>query len=296
MAPQDLLLEVFCLIDDELEALRLPKLRGRGPRPTLTDAEVITIELVGEFWGLDRDAAILRHFRAYHRAEFPDLARVSRTTFARQAANLWWVKDRLRERLAGWLSAGQPVWLVDSLPVEACKFARARFCQRLRGLADYGYDHGVKRTFYGFRLHVRASRDGVILGYELAPARASEKAVLPELAPPAGTVGIADRGYYDPHLRDRLAAAGVDFRTPYLHASRDPDPAGSRRLSRVRYRVETVQGQLAGRYNIKRMWARDRWHACHRVARKVLRHTVMIGVAVRNLRSPLSFAELEMAA
>lgn len=296
MTPQDLLLCVFCLIDDQLAALNLPKLRTRGPDPTLTDSEVITIELVGEFWGLDRDAAIVRHFRAYHAAEFPNLPRVSRTAFARQAANLWWVKERLRERVAAWLTAGQPVWLVDSLPVEACKFARARFCQRFRGLADYGYDHGVKRTFYGFRLHVRASREGVVQAYALAPARASEKAVLPELAPPAGTVGIADRGYYDPHLRARLGAAGVDFRTPYLHKSKDPDPARAAKLSAVRYRVETVNGQLAGRYNVKRVWARDRWHLCHRVGRKILSHTVMVWVAVQNLRPPLSFAELEMAA
>ena len=55
MAPQDLLLHVFCLIDDQLTALNLPRLRRRGPDPTLTDSEVITIELVGEFWGLDAD-------------------------------------------------------------------------------------------------------------------------------------------------------------------------------------------------------------------------------------------------
>jgi hypothetical protein len=296
MTPQDLLLEVFCLIDDPMKALSLPKLRRRGPDPTLTDSEVIAIELVGEFWGLDRDTALLRHFRAYHRPEFPALARVSRTTFARQAANLWRVKERLRERLAARLAAGQPVWLVDSLPVEACKFARARFCQRMRGTADYGYDHGIKRTFYGFRLHVRASRDGVILSYELAPARAGEKAVLPELAPPPGTTGIGDRGYYDPVLRDALAAAGVRFLTPYLHKSKEPDPARAARLRAIRYRLETVNGQLTERYHMKRMWARDRWHLCHRVGRKVLSHTVMIGVAVRNLRPPLSFVELELAA
>jgi hypothetical protein len=293
MPPQDLLLQVFCLIDDELKALALP--RRRGPRPTLTDSEVITIELVGEFWGLDRDTALLRHFRAYHPAEFPNLAGVSRTTFARQAANLWAVKERLRARLAAWLAAGQPVWLVDSMPIEACKFGRASFCQRLRGIADYGYDHGIKRTFYGFRLHVRASREGVILAYAVAPARATEKAVLAELAPPPGTVGIGDRGYYDPLLRAQLAAAGVRFLTPSQHASTDPDPARSARLSGVRYRVETVFGQLAGRYHMKRTWARDRWHFGHRVGRKILSHTVMVTLAVRNLRPPLSFTELELA-
>src|SRR4051794_32423190 len=107
MPPQELLLLVFCLIDDQLRALKLPKLRSRGPsQTTLTDAEVMTIELVGEFWGLDTDCAILRHFRSYHAAEFPALASVHRTTFARQAANLWRVKQLLHERLAGILPEG----------------------------------------------------------------------------------------------------------------------------------------------------------------------------------------------
>ena len=88
MTPQDLLLEVFCLVDDELQALNLGRLRRRGPRPKFADSEVITIELVGEFWGLDKDRELFRHFRRYHAAEFPALARVHRTTFTRQAANL----------------------------------------------------------------------------------------------------------------------------------------------------------------------------------------------------------------
>src|SRR5262249_10686334 len=83
MTPQDLLLEVFCLVDDPLQALGLAPLRTRGPRPTLSDSEVIAIELVGEFWKLGTDQDLFRHFRRYHTAEFPALARVSRTTFTR---------------------------------------------------------------------------------------------------------------------------------------------------------------------------------------------------------------------
>ena len=100
MLPQDFLLEVFCLVDYELQALNLGRLRRRGPRPRLADSEVLTIELVGAFWGLDRDQDLVRHFRRYHAREFPALAHVHRTTFARQAANLWHVKQLLQQRLA----------------------------------------------------------------------------------------------------------------------------------------------------------------------------------------------------
>jgi hypothetical protein len=296
MPPQELLLRVFCLIDDELQALKLPKLRARGPAPTLTDAEVITIELVGEFWGLDADKAIYRHFRAYHAAEFPGLAKVCRTSFARQAANLWAVKQKLHRRLADRLSAGRGVWLVDSFPLPVCQFARATFCARFAGEAGYGYDHCIKRTFYGFRVHLRTDRAGVIQAFDIAPARASDKALLPELAGPPGTTGIGDRGYYSPALAEELAGVGVRFLTPYLHKSKEPDPARAARLSAVRYRPETVNGQLADRYRGKRTWARDLWHLTNRVTRKVLSHTAMVWLARRHGHRTLSFDNLQLAA
>src|SRR3954469_23751039 len=117
MTPQELLLEVFCLVDDELQALDLGRLRRRGPQPALADSEVITMELVGEFWKLGTDQDIFRHFRRYHRAEFPALARLDRPTSARQAANLWRVKQLIQERLAEQLRGDDRVWLVDSLPI-----------------------------------------------------------------------------------------------------------------------------------------------------------------------------------
>jgi hypothetical protein len=287
VSPQDLLLEVFCLVDDELQALGLGRLRSRGPRPTLADSEVLTIELVGEFWKLGTDQDLFRHFRRYHLAEFPALASVHRTTFARQAANLWRVKQLLHERLARRLAEGDPLWLVDSLPIDACQFARAPFCRRFAGQADYGHCHLRKRTFYGFRLHLRVSRDGVVLSYQLAPARASEKAVLPELGLPVGSVGIGDRNYWSPQLGDRLAAGGVTLLTPYRHKSKDPDPKCSSRLSAIRYRIETSNGQLAERYGIKRTWAKDLWHLCHRVVRKILSHTTLALLNFRSGRQPM---------
>jgi len=293
MAPQELLLEVFCLVDDELQALNLGRLRQRGPQPKLSDSEVITMELVGAFWKLGTDRDLFRHFRRYHTAEFPALADLDRTTFTRQAANLWRVKQLIHERLAQRLAGGDPVWLVDSLPIDACQFARATFCARFAGQADYGYCHLRKRTFYGFRLHLRVSRAGIILGYQLASARAGEKAVLPELGLPVGSIGIGDRNYWSPELRDRLAAGGVTLLAPYYQKRKDPDRRRSAKLSAVRYRVETSNGQLAERYGIKRTWAKDLWHLCHRLIRTILSHTAL---ALINFRAGHQPAQLDALA
>ena len=73
-----------------------PRVRGSGPQPILADSEVLTIECVGEFLGIDTDKGIYEHFRRHYCDWFPALGRVHRTTFTRQAANLWAVKRTFR--------------------------------------------------------------------------------------------------------------------------------------------------------------------------------------------------------
>jgi len=148
MPPQELLLVVFCTVDDELKAAGGPP-RRPGPRPRLADSEVITIEIVGELWGIADDKAILRHFRAYHLREFPALARVDRTRFARHAADLCWTKRAIQRRLAARLGGPGAHWLVDSCPLPACRFGRAGSCRRFAGQAAYGFDPLARKAFYG---------------------------------------------------------------------------------------------------------------------------------------------------
>jgi len=84
------MIAVYCLIDDTIAGTRL---RKRGPQPTLRDSEVLTIEVVGEFLGLDTESTIFTHFCRYYSDWFPGLRQITRTTFTRQAANLWRVKQ-----------------------------------------------------------------------------------------------------------------------------------------------------------------------------------------------------------
>jgi hypothetical protein len=74
MCINDLLLKTFCWIDDEIKALMGGRLRQRGPAPTLSDSEVITMELVGEYLGWDQDKQLFERFSRYHQDEFPRLA------------------------------------------------------------------------------------------------------------------------------------------------------------------------------------------------------------------------------
>jgi len=280
---------VFCLIDDRLKGRRV---RQRGPSPKLSDTEVLTIEIVGEFLGMDTDKGIYLFFRRHYAEWFPALCEVHRTTFARQAANLWKVKEHLWQDLVALVPHDPSFSICDSMPLPACLFARAYRCSRFRGEAAFGKDTLLKQTFYGFRVHVRLCWPGVITRLSVAPANAHELSVLPELT--EGTFGflIGDRNYHSPKTREELVGMGIELLAPYSSKKRDPTPKKSAFLSRLRYRIDTVFSQLTERYCVKRVWARDLWHLASRLLRKVLSHTVAFLLNHQMGNPPLQLSKL----
>jgi len=282
------LVAVFCFVDDWLKGKRL---RQRGPQPLLSDSEVLTIEIMGEFLGLDTDKAIFEYFRRHWGDWFPNLRRVHRTTFVRQAANLTWVKMRIWQDLLQVITFDPLISIVDSFPVPVCRFARAYRCRRFAGQAAYGYDEMEKQTFYGFRAHIRISWPGVITGLELAPANVHELHVLDDLCEGVQGWVIGDRNYWSPRKREELALQSIRLLAPYKSAKRERKP-WPRWLIQLRRRVETVISQLVGRLHAKRVWARDLWHLLSRWGRKILAHTFAVWFCQQlDLPSPLQFAQ-----
>ena len=112
----------------------------------LSDSEVLTIECVGEFLGIDTDNGLYEHFCRHYRDWFPALGRIHRTTFVRQAANLWSVTAQLRQQLLGQVHFDPQVSILDSFPIPVCRFGRADRCRRLAELAAFGRDEGAKQT------------------------------------------------------------------------------------------------------------------------------------------------------
>ncbi len=107
---EEFIIAVFCCVDDLLkEVTQGQPIRSKGFAPALADSEVIAMEIVAEYQGIDADQAIWRYFRRHWLTWFPGLS--SRSAFVRQAANLWQYKELLQQRLAVELGA-----FADSVP------------------------------------------------------------------------------------------------------------------------------------------------------------------------------------
>lgn len=279
---------VFCLIDDRLKGQCF---RQRGPRPTLSDSEVLTMEIVGEFLGIDTDSGIFHYFLRHYADWFPGLQRIHRTSFVRQAANLWLAKERLWRELVQMIEHDPLISIVDSFPIPVCHFARAYRCRRLAEYTAFGKDDVARQTFLGLRAHVRVCWPGVIADFCLSPANISEPQIAEALCQGVQGWVLGDRNYWKPELAAKGRSQGLLWLTPYRWASREPQP-WPRWLKHKRYRIETVFNQLVERFHAKTVWAKDAWHFCSRWLRKVLSHTIAVFLCLFVGLPPLQFSKL----
>ena len=288
----DFIIKIFVIVDDFCKKY-FPgrQLRSRGPLPQLADSEVITMEIVGEFKGFKEDKSIYHYFKQHWNNLFPRLP--DRSNFVRQSANLWKVKEALWKHL----QADRGTWLqiLDSMPLEVCKFVRAKHSKLFKGSANYGKWFG--QTFFGYRLHLKISRIGMIRSFSLTAANVHDIKCVEELLEDdcEGWV-LADKGYRSKPLHQKL----WQQRRIYMHTSirrneekDSPLPKTTiRRLTGIRRLIETVGGQLEQQFFIKTTLARDLWHLSNRIVRKILSHTVGVFLNLQLNRDPLKLKGL----
>jgi IS5 family transposase len=272
----DYIVTVFVMVDDFCKIYYPPrKLRQRGPVPKLADSEVITMEIVGEYLGFHNDEAVYHYFDRHWKHLFPNLP--DRSNFVRQCANLWNVKQRFFEYLSR--SQDHYLQILDSMPIEVCKFVRAKTTTQFKETA--AYEKWFGRTFFGYRLHLKITDVGIIRSFILTPANEHDiRYSKPLLADDFGGWVLADKGYRSKDLQHSLwEQRKMYFHTSVRRIDRKDSPLPRetiRTLSGKRRLVETVAGQLGQRFGVKSTFARDLWHLMNRIIRKILSHTISV--------------------
>lgn len=105
------------------------------------------------------------------------------------------------------------MWIVDSTPVECGRSRETVKRSDLAGWAEYGYRASHSRFFWGLRLHLVCTLQGLPVAFALTGAKADERETLldplfaePGLVAnrPAQTL-IGDRNYFGRSFEDELA-------------------------------------------------------------------------------------------
>jgi hypothetical protein len=322
------LVALYVVVDDLYRAVAAPhKPRRRGHRPELSDSEVLTLLIVGQWQG-KRERDVLRHAAREWRAYFPRLLHPS--AFNRRARDLAGVLTALVPQVATTLGAALAGYhVVDGVPVplaRRCRGTRHRLFGEDEAAIGRG---GADRDWYdGCQLWLAVTDEGAISGFVLGPANTDARYLADALwcwrqdptatpwtgatLPPAHRrggqrrgptgriwprtgVGAPDPG---PYLSDRglrgtawathwQAAYGVEVLT---HASyTGPTAAADRRWhAAARQVVETVNAHLTADFGLAFPGARTRGGLLARIAAKRLAFN--LGLCLNRLFGRPAFA------
>jgi Transposase DDE domain len=266
-ADLDTLVIALYVMVDELLGPRM----GPGRRPKLSDAELVCLAVAQVLLGCDSERRWLRF--ADHRLGhlFPYLPTPSAyNKRLRRAGPL--VALALQD-----LAARTPSWhdqlrLVDSTPVPCAASRETVKRSALWPYAGYGYCKSHHRFFWGFRLYVLATPDGMPVAWCLATPKLGEREVVAALLDHErhrlrpGLVILADKGFAGRDFAQLVTGYGASL----LRPDRADEPHRHGSLGRWRQWIESTFDTLKDQLGLERHRGRTLAGVYARVAQRLL--------------------------
>jgi len=268
---------LYVLVDDWYKEDIAPQMKRKvGAKPRMSDSEVLTVALAGQWrvgvpWQSER--GLVRCLDAHWRGMFPTM--LGRSGFNKRVRCLWGAFVLLQQQVAALLDSPQQVYeCVDSLPLPAFSNGQAHrqpshwLWQSRRGWGAYG------AFFWGDQLLVSVQPGGAITGWLVGAADLNDRWLLeaflsaragePRLVEPPRRRRDAWADYTPPPLGfiGGFAAVGRALPRPYLA---DGGFNGRRWLRHWwhGYQAEVITVPV---YNEQPNWSPEwkRWFASHR--------------------------------
>jgi len=244
------IITTFVIIDTVMEQLE----HRSHVLAQVPDAEIVTVAVVAAKFFQNHHERALCVLRESHYLSGPlSISRFNRRLHA-LADWLAFLPDLLGEVL----QHGE-VFVIDSLPIPVCRRARARRCRKVRGRVYCGYCAAKDEKFFGWRLHLVCTPDGIPVRFTMLPGSLHDLTPIHELADslPPGARLFGDKAY-------NSAADEVSIQTemgvrlvPLRRANMRPHAwfRDDLELREYRHRIETVNSQLE-KMGIERLHAR----------------------------------------
>lgn len=261
----DLLTALYVLADDFLP--KRPKwLPGR--KPQISDAELICLAVAQVLLDCPKERRFLRfaerrlgHLFGYIPGQSGYNKRIR--ALAPQIA-----------ALLGALARISPSWcdglrLIDATPVPCGASRETVKRSDLAGHAAYGYCAAHSRHFWGFKLYLLASPDGMPIAFELVAANVPEREVVAQMLERINLDGytvIGDKGLSGAEIEELVAALGGAFIRP---DRRDEAPRFGN-LGGVRQWIEAIFDHFKDQLSLERHGGRTLAGVRARVSQRLL--------------------------
>jgi hypothetical protein len=264
-----LLTALYVLVDD----LVVPARVGRGRRPDLTDSELICLAVAQIMLGYHNERRWVRHVHADAEllGMFPDMLTQSGYHKRLKTAEPLLCKAilTLAACCPSWFD---DLWMTDATPVP-CGMSRETVKRSgLAGHADYGYCASHSRWYWGLKLYLVCTGDGMPVMWCPANPGIGERQVLAALLDHNhhlirdGQVLLADKGFSGKPFKQLTERMGLNLLRP------DPRDETYRNgnLGGVRQWIESVNQTLKGQLDLEQHGGRTPAGVFTRVAQRLL--------------------------
>ncbi|BEL12839.1 IS982 family transposase [Actinoplanes sichuanensis] len=268
-----LLTALYVFVDDHL----VPHRRRPGRPRQLSDAELVCLMITQVLFDFPRERHWIRYAHAHLRGAFPYLPTAS--GYGKRVRASGPLLARVLRALADVTGSGVPILrLIDSTPV-ACGTSRETVKRSdLAGHAGYGYSASHSRFFWGMRLYLLATAEGMPVLWCLAHPKLDEREVMTALIEADhhliadGQVILADRGFASPEFDRFCDLTGIHLVRPKrANAKADaPRTPAEQALLRCRQWIESIFQTLKGQLSLERHGARRHDGLFARVGQRLL--------------------------
>ncbi len=234
---EDYIVTVYYVIDEMLKGVNYQD----DQRSQVSAAEVLTVAVIAARYFHNHWERAL-----YSLIQQGEIGHISMSRFNRRLHAL---RDWFYGMVIGLgeLFTGGEVYLIDSMPMPVCKRVRARRCRKVRGRDYCGYCAAKKEKFFGWRLHLICTADGVPVTFELLPAAYQDLTAIHELTLtlPNGARLFGDKGFISASdAQSILQATGVRLIAAPRKNMAPLSWADEYDLRHYRKQIETVYSQL----------------------------------------------------
>jgi hypothetical protein len=254
--------------------------------PKLSDCQIVALAITGESLGIDSESYLWGKLKSEHTGDFPNL--IDRSNFNRRRRRLSPFINMLNQAISSILNEGENCFLVDSIPIPVCKNAREKQCkvckENFETAPDKGYSAVNKTWFYGYKLHLLTSANGVFHSMELTKASMHDIHYLSKVRHSGlnNCVLLADKGYLSSTCQlDLFSACNVRLETPKRSNQKDYKPFAIS-FRRFRKRIETLFSQLCDQFMLKRNYAKTLEGLSVRVLSKITAVTFLQYINLKN--------------
>lgn len=277
---ETLIVTIFVLVDDWYQK-EGKALKGKSPgaKAEMSDSEIMTLAIMMDYLPFPGETQFIGFIRANYGKWFPDL--LDQSQFNRRLRKLGQMLESLRREWVKQLGGTDELSLViDTKPIPVMGYRRSKRHSDFEGSADYGYCAARKMKYFGYKLVMLSTIDGIPIAYDLVSANTDERqAVEGILTLVYGCDVYGDKGFIGRDWQQQITDLTGNRIWTISRCNQHQQASSSlkRLISRIRQRIEGVfhEIQNTGR-NPERLLNKTVTGFATHMAAKITSHTLRL--------------------